>query len=75
MTERPEPSPKVLVGVLVFASVAVWAAAFVATTRGALVPWVSAVSLLAGLAAGAVAAWRCDGADPKLWGAQGRSPG
>jgi hypothetical protein len=71
VTETPEGCPKVLVGALVSASVAVGIAAFVSTSSGALVPWISALSLLGGLATGVFAAWRCDGADPKLPDATG----
>ena len=54
MTEPLESSPRVLTGVLVFASVAVWVSAFLAQLSGALSPGVSGLALTAGVVAGAL---------------------
>lgn len=64
MTERTERAPALLAGSLVFASVATWAAAFLAAAAGQLRLWVAATAVVMGLAAGITAGLRTARNDP-----------
>ena len=65
MTDRSESTPSILTAALVFGSVAVWSAAFLATWVGSLSAWVSGLALLAGVIVGVLAARQCRVARPE----------